>query len=182
MIKYEGKTNKGRAGMNIVSTTVMDEKRIARLFRHFWSKRIAIWILLGIATAVSLLSIVITVFGEEFEAQKLISPIIIITFDALIPLYCFGITPLTAKRSPLMDSVYTLEFGEENIKTNIASSSMNSTGELEYSMIIKVDENKTDMYLYITKNQAYIVDKAKLEGGTAEELKAFLKDKGIKVK
>ena len=168
--------------MNIVSTTVMDEKRMARLFRHFWSKRIAIWILLGIATVFSLLSIVITVFSEEFEAQKLMSPIIIILMDAIVPLYCFGITPLTAKKNPLMGSTYTLEFVEENVKTNIASSSMNSTGELEYSMIIKADENKSDMYLYISKNQAYIVDKSKLVGGTSEELKAFLKSKGIKVK
>ena len=59
----------------------------------------------------------------------------------------------------------------------------NAEARIEYSSLVKVYETSKYLFLYQTKQQAYIVDKSTIEGGTVEEIRnnisAFLKDKYI---
>ncbi len=56
-------------------------------------------------------------------------------------------------------------------------------GNASYTDLERIKETKEYFFLYVARNQALIVEKSKLQGGTADELKAIFKSyKSLKYK
>ena len=74
-------------------------------------------------------------------------------------------------------------FCDDKLKAFTKSQEYNGEAEIEYSLFVKVYETSKHLFLYQTNNQVFIVDKATIEGGTAEEIRnklsIFVKDKYI---
>lgn len=65
-------------------------------------------------------------------------------------------------------------FSDNGIQETSIGNGFESKTAFAYTDIIKVVETKNFFFLYISKQQAYIIDKQTLIGGTAEELKMKL--------
>ena len=73
-----------------------------------------------------------------------------------------------------MQTSGTFIFKDSSVETVINSDTVSSQGELQYSELFKVCETDKFIFLFLNKMQAYIVDKATIENGTEDELRAVL--------
>jgi len=83
----------------------------------------------------------------------------------------------------LKDAENEYIFSDSKLKVSTNADEYNGSAEIEYSFFAKAFETSKFFFLYQTNNQVFVVDKATIEGGTAEiirnKLKIYIKDKYI---
>lgn len=62
-------------------------------------------------------------------------------------------------------------FGDEEVQVFAETSDFEDKAKIKYAMIDRVKETKDYFYIYMSKRQAFVVDKATAVGGTAEEVR-----------
>ncbi len=101
-------------------------------------------------------------------------PLTLITMPLMIVIYCLAfyvLIPHILVKSAMKkgtETVNSYTFTETKFTVNSSTEGMSGTSEVEYSGLVKATENKEFFYLYILKNQAFIVDKS---GFTEQEIK-----------
>lgn len=72
-------------------------------------------------------------------------------------------------------------FCDNLLKVFTKSAKYNGEAEVEYSLLVRAFETSTYFFLFQTNNQAFLVEKATIEGGTVDDvrnkLSFYLKDK-----
>ena len=72
-------------------------------------------------------------------------------------------------------------FGDDILKVFTKSEEYNGEAEMEYSLFAKVYETSDYFFLYQANNQAFLVDKSTVEGGSVDDIRnklsSFVKDK-----
>ena len=142
--------------------------------------------------ALSLLLIIVGVIGillREDEAD-MISGIVLIVFGVLFAPLVIGLTYIFQRNinksmsilSDYTDEIYT--FDEEFITiTQQKGDAYFAQTKASYDYIFKIVEAKDFYFLYISKMQSHVVDKASLTQGSLEELNDyFYKNLGNKFK
>ena len=71
----------------------------------------------------------------------------------------------------MRETVNRYVFGEDDVRVYTSGQALQGESKLEYTLFVKAYETTKYLFLYQTGNQVYIVEKATLEGGTAEELR-----------
>lgn len=99
------------------------------------------------------------------------------------PLYAWSYTRTTCKRME--------EMGTENAEVSLqlyddvllgSSSTSEDVSKTTYDHIIRLQETKNLLLLWRPQRLYYPIEKTKLEGGSVDELKAFLKEKNKKIR
>ena len=65
-------------------------------------------------------------------------------------------------------------FGEDGIKANARGAGIETGGEMAYTTFMRVIESSRYFFIFQSKNQAFLVDKSTIEGGTAEQIRSRL--------
>ena len=65
-------------------------------------------------------------------------------------------------------------FYDDEITVSSVSEHLSAKDVLKYSIMVKAYETEKYFFFYISKRQVFVVDKATLEGGTAEDLRVKL--------
>lgn len=65
-------------------------------------------------------------------------------------------------------------FYDDEITVSSVSEHLSAKDVLKYSIMVKAYETEKYFFIYISKRQVFVVDKATLEGGTAEDLRVKL--------
>lgn len=144
-----------------------------------------------ITRAVLCLVLMLLLVAELIEFDFNIIPIIlIIVLILIIVIDCFMyfVLPVIQYKSlaKTKESVNEYIFCDKSF--NIKTQSEEHIGEtkIEYSMIWKAYETSRYFFVYLTKNQVFIIDKSTVEGGAAEDIRnklvEFLNDKYITCK
>ena len=72
-------------------------------------------------------------------------------------------------------------FNDNVLKVSSKSEEYSGEAEIEYSLFTKVYETSAYFFLFQTNNQAFIIDKSTIEGGSADDIRnkltSFVKDK-----
>lgn len=143
-------------------------------------KRLITWMVL-----LSVLMLAIVLEMRFFPTASLRTAFWVSGIAALLELYLYFLLPkirynAMAKSKDIQNSYI---FTDDSLKAATKSDTYNGEAEISYSMLFKVYETSRYFFIFQTKNQAFIVDKHTLEGGTAtqlrEKLTAFVKDKFI---
>lgn len=106
-------------------------------------------------------------------------------FIALIDAFGYFILPKIQHKSlsKMQDTENEYIFYDNYIKEFSKSREYTAEADIEYSLFVKVYETSKYFFLFQTQNQAYIIDKSTIEGGTAEDIKnkllSFVGDKYI---
>ena len=83
----------------------------------------------------------------------------------------------------MKDAVNEYIFLDDMIKVFTKSDEYNGEAKIEYSLFAKVYETSKYLFMYQTNNQAFVIDKSTIEGGTTEDIRmklySFLGDKYI---
>lgn len=124
-----------------------------------------------------------SVFGPEREII-LMAVILIVWYLLILCLYFLAPKTRYNAMANLKDAENEYVFGDEAVTVISKSASYNGEARLEYPLFVKAYETSDYLFLYQTKNQAYIVDKSTITGGTVEELREkltlYLKKKYIR--
>ena len=173
--------------MEIKATCKFDEGSIRALahlstFKRFNPQKSFI---AKIAVSAFLLLVIITeifLFGMD---STLITLIIVVFSVIVIDCFMFFFFPKMQYKAlaKMKDAENEYVFCDDVLKAFSKSKEYNGEAEIEYSVFVRVYETIKYFFLYQTNNQAFIVDKATIEGGTTEEIKnklySFVKGKYI---
>lgn len=167
-------TNAPERAPLFVVDTVYDTERYTRFnATHFLSQRWFI-ILMGAATGILTLAFLFGLALIGFDAELLIYTCGLWLFDALYLFLVLVLPRFTFKKSAAYMSLSHTEFFDDGFIEDSRTDAVTSHTEHSYTVIKKLRESRTDIYIYIAPNQAYIVAKDSFSVGNPESLKRFL--------
>ena len=123
------------------------------------------------------------VFGLDSE---LLTLAVVLGVWYLLFIYLYFLVPKIRYNAmaKLKDVENLYVFGENAVQVTTGGADMNGKSTIDYTVFVKAYETSRYLYLFQTKNQAYIVDKSTITGGTVEELREkltlYLKKKYIR--
>ena len=168
--------------MRFSATTVYSRDRLADFNKFAALEKKWFWIFLSVCTLITLSSFVLLLALGEFSKTVLLGVIIITLIDVFYVLVTFVIPKTAVKKSPALDAEIKFEFHSDFFNVNAVTKTGRESAEHRYSIIIKARESKGNIYLYIAKQQAYIVDVSTLEPASLDDFKTFLKNRNIDLK
>lgn len=163
--------------MEIRNTTVYTKNRLLGFNSFTVLRNVAMWIFFSVATALVTACYILQFFLFERSAAISFSFYFIIFFDAVYAFACFLLPIITIKKSKSNNITVNYIFGESTFFMSAQTVNGTEKAELPYANIIKALESKNDIYLYIGKNQAYIVDKSGFTEGTLDGFKGLIRAK-----
>lgn len=163
--------------MRFSASTVYSYKRLLEFSDYTCLKKKWIWIIMAIATVIVTICFSLQFSLIGYDSTLTISFCAIVIIDVLYTFMCFGLPRITLKKSPALDAEIRFEFHENFYKIEATMPSGNELSQLNYTALKKIEETKNNIYLYVSQNQAYIVDKGGFTFGTAEEFVDFISTK-----
>ena len=141
-----------------------------------------VWILMSLATLICIGAFVLTWVFFGFDYTGLVCAVAIVALDVFYLVVYFVLPKSTVKKSPSLDATVNFEFYHDHFKATAETKTGHESAEHRYALIIKAKENNGDLYLYIAKQQAYILDITTIEPSNYENFKLFLKNRNITTK
>lgn len=133
----------------------------------------------------AILAVVVILEMIVFSDAMLIELLCVAVVLFLLECYLYLLLPKISYKSlaKMKDAENQYIFCDDVLKTFTKSQEYNGEAEIEFSLFAKVYETSKYLFLYQTNNQAFIVDKSTVEGGTVEEIRnklsTFVKNKYI---
>jgi len=168
--------------MEIRNTTKYSLDALLEFNKHHIKRRKGFWIFFGIVTLIAFLSFALCCFtyftsGEPFDWYIAYMFGVVLIVDLFYVLYFTVFMKLQLKKTPTLDADAEYLFTEDEIKETFVSASLNQTLNCKYDSVVLVSESENYLYIYIAKNQAYVVDKDGFTEGTLYDLKVLLSQK-----
>lgn len=165
--------------MNIKTVSKLDEKSTVTYLRagmFFFNPLVSVIIYSVISVALFVLALIGDIAEGAYTDTLVYSGLILLV--TLMLLYLYFVMPKQRwKRIAASPKGEThLVFGDKSIHiTTYVGGERRKEGGAAYTDFDRYKETKDYFFLYVGKNQALIIDKAKLVGGDAAELRAKLK-------
>ena len=163
MIEFQGRFDSN-------STTALNR----RVFKKLW------WLFVICSLTLGLVGILLVAFPEDFS--DIILGVLLMCFGALFTPFVILLTKLIQKKqnqsmnilSP--DTVQVFQFYPDKlIITQRKGDEYEAMTTAKYSYLYKVEETVSNYFLYISKVQSHVVNKADLTQGTLGDLNEILK-------
>ena len=173
--------------MNVKTVSKLDEKSTITYLRagmFFFSPLVSL--IIFIAVSLGLFAMVIIGDIAEGVYKDTVVYTILIAFISLLFLYLYFVVPKQRwKRiatSPKGETHLTFCDNSVHVVTYVGGE-RRKEGNVAYSSFDRFKETKEYFFVYVGRTQALIVEKKKLSGGTALDLRAKLKEyKSVKYK
>lgn len=175
--------------MDLTVNTVYTKERLLKFSRfHFFSntKRIVFYsvltVVLFIAALFSLIYGLITKSFNSYSYYFFILFILTVCLD-IFNLFTALILPLfTVKKAKSLNATVEFTFKDEGLTMKAHSEFAEGDEFLSYSAFERIAKKKDELYLYLSRNNCYIVDLSSLLTEEKEQLKATLCESIKKVK
>lgn len=154
---------------NIQIRTAYTCDRLLRFQKHQLKKRKG-----DILTGILALDIVLCIILNVDPAFVILSGVILAFFVYLRILILIN-NKRALKKARSMNTVCIFTFTEENIHVDADSSLAHESSDVKYTGIVKVHETPDDIYLFLTNNHAYILDKSDVLSGSVDLLRPLLR-------
>lgn len=141
----------------------------------FFKRRKWLSILWIFAYVLSGIGFVFEIVTDNFDGNS-IERLILLVLVALWLVFLWFVYPKIkySKNKLIHNMENEFVFNEDAFTMYQNSSSSDGNNTFKYSALWKVFETKDFFYIYLTQNQAYIVEKSTLEGGSAYDLRELL--------
>ena len=163
--------------MKLSSRTVNDQARLLRFTRYVGLHKLPLWIALFAVTAIVTVPYVLMCTGGGIDARVIIAFCLIIGIDFFYVCSYFIIPVATVKKAPLLNVTIVFTFLDSIFAMDALTKKGSDRSTFRYSDLVKIAESKEDLYLYITKSQAFIVDKSGFTSEELNELKDYISSK-----
>lgn len=146
------------------------------LNRRGKSNRFLNAVLITVNIIIFLIFVFITAFSG-FDTLITVATLLIVLLDALC-LFCRVALPkIVSKKASSVTTEITFRFKEDEIEIEAKKPNFIENSTVRYEGITDFEENKNYFYLFISKNQAYVVDINRLENSNPSFLRNFLTEK-----
>jgi len=121
------------------------------------------------------INIIISLFGLVFGGSDIISLVMFILLEIFWIAFHLYFPRLSYKKTSIAkDASDNYVFYDDKLLVKSESKGVSSEGSVEYKVIKKVYETGEMFYVYISQQQAFIVEKATIAGGTADDIRNLL--------
>lgn len=160
--------------MEIKLSTVHTKERLIRYSDYFAKTRIPYWVGYAVCTLLILVMDAFLIILDAFTAEMIFLTALTVMVDLLM-VFMFFIAPrITINKSGTLNAVLHYSFGTSEVCFEAETPMMKDSGSLKYPAIIKVCRNNDDVYLFISKRQAYIVDISTLSDAEIDLFKSLV--------
>ncbi len=168
--------------MKFTNRTIYNKDRLLRFNDFVILKKRFFLVYMIVCSVLILISTVVLIALDSFTPALLRG---FLFFGVVVILYfvCGLVVPrFTINKSIGLNADVFFEFQDDVFKISTTYKNGTEMSELKYSSIIKIMESKSDIYLFISARQSYILDKTGFELGSVDEFLNFLKDKNVPYK
>ncbi|MBQ9743149.1 MAG: YcxB family protein [Ruminococcus sp.] len=163
--------------MEFSVVTEYNYKRRVRFTDYYSTHRVILWVLIGIFALYGIYWIRDMILNGVWLYYNLF-PLIYCLFFIILLVFSYFILPrIRLRKSDANNLTCTLTFNEDAFVMVTDSPLVQENSRISYEQIYKVAEGKEDMYIFLTKRNALIVDKSGFVQGDESKLKAFLSTK-----
>lgn len=163
--------------MDIKNTTVYTKERLIRFSDYFARTKLPMWIIYAVLTLHILAGNVFLFIHGALTEQMILISVLALTVDLLM-VFLFVVMPrLTVNKTNTLDACLNYSFGEQEVALESEGKLFRDSSSFKYQAIVKVGKYKDDVYLFISKRQAYIVDLSAMSEDDVLALKARLTQK-----
>lgn len=160
--------------MPIQVSTVYTEERLLRLNRYIVGSKKILWVIMTVCTLVVLGCFGLSLWLDILSPQLTFCFGLIVVMDAVY-LYCCLILPRFAvRKSKNLNTTVHFAFEGDHLCLEAANAYATESSTIQYAMLTKVVKGKEDLYLFLNRYQAYIVDLSQLSAEQIRELKQIL--------
>lgn len=160
--------------MDIKSTTVYTRERLIRFSDYFARMKMTGWIIYAVLTAIIIAGDVFLFLHGALTEQMIFLTALAILIDLLM-VFMFVILPrLTVKKTNSYEARLNYSFSEEEVHLESEGKLFRDSTSFKYGAIEKAAAYKDDLYLFISKRQAYIVDLSAMSADDVSELRSLL--------
>ena len=168
--------------MRFSATTVYSRELLADFNKFVALEKKWFWIWLSVCTVLTLSAFILMLSLGTFNKTVFFGLLLVLFIDVFYLLSTFVIPKITVKKSPVLDATVNFEFYTDVFTASATTKTSRDTAEHRYAAIVKARETKDVFYLYIAKQQAYVVDKSTLKPNSVDDFRVFLKNRNIALK
>lgn len=144
--------------MPLTITTVYTKERLLRFQRHIAASKWIMWILLGVCTLIVLGSTALLALLHAVTFEIIVCCAVCLLLDLLYLLAYVILPPFLVKKAKNLDTSLTYVFKEDCFEVDASNAFIQEHATVQYSMINRVRTVADEMYLFISRRQAYVVD------------------------
>ena len=163
--------------MKLTSRTLNDRDRLLRFSNYVGLHKIKLWLILLAVTALVTVPFILQFTGFGVDAKVIIAFCLVLIVDIFYLVSYFVVPRYALNRSPLLGLTIVFTFLDSIFAMDALTKKGSDRSTFKYSELVKVRESKQDLYLYITKSQAFIVDKSGFSEEELTELKKYINSK-----
>lgn len=156
--------------MPVEVTTVYTKERMLRYSKFVAASKKAFWIIMIICTVVCAGCVAFTAAVDALSIEMLMYGAIVLAMDILYVFMYLILPRITVKKAKNLNTTIIYCFEEDCFKISASNDYAQETSTVKYSLISKVGRRDNDLYLFISKNQAYIVDLSEISDEKADIL------------
>jgi len=162
--------------MPIESTTVYTKERILKFNRFVAMSKKWMWVFMTVCNIIILFGVVLMILLGDFEKIIFLLGIMAVS-DFILIFNNFIIPRIAVKKQIGLHANIKFSLNEHNI--HIQASTVNGIEDCTYNypMIVKAAAQDNELYLFISKSRAFIVDMSLLADEHKALLKGLLEDK-----
>ena len=160
--------------MDIKNMTVYTKERLIRFSDYFARTKLPMWIIYAVLTLFIIAGDVFLLSQGALTDHMILLSAIALMID-LMMVFLFVVMPrLTVNKTNTINACLNYSFGEEEVALESEGKLFRDSSSFKYQAIVKVGKYKDDVYLFISKRQAYIVDLSSMSEDDVLALKARL--------
>ncbi len=163
--------------MNLSVSTFYDKDRLLRFSAFSGLRRIGMWVFFAIASIFVTVGFILQFLGMGIDGTVIFCFVIVWLVDLFYLFSYFVLPRLTVKKMPLLGVKIDFLFLDSIFVMTSVTNRGEDKSTFKYSELHKIIEAKYDLYLYITKHQAFILDKTNLSEEQIKELKDHIQGK-----
>ncbi len=159
--------------MQIDVTTVYTKKRLLRFNYYVAAQKKLLWIAVIITTVFAIAELV----AGNLSSDTRFIMYMLLFFD-FFEIFLYLVLPIiSVNKSKNKNVTIHYSFTENEIRTHFDTGAVNEAAVRKYDTLVKLVKNKNDLYLFIDKNHAFLVDVSALDAEQLENLKVILASK-----
>ena len=163
--------------MKLTSRTLNDRERLLRFSNYVGLHKIKLWLILFAVTALVTVPFILQFTGFGVDAKVIVAFCLVLIVDIFYLVSYFVVPRYALNKSPLLGLTIVFTFLDSIFAMDALTKKGSDRSTFKYSELVKVRESKQDLYLYITKSQAFIVDKSGFSEEELTELKNYINSK-----
>ena len=160
--------------MPIEFSTVYTKERLLRHSKFVAASQKLFWIMLIIMTIFAGTVYTLLAIIDALSSTATLYALLILWID-LVCVFCYFILPrFLIKKAKNLNSIVRYSFDTDNFRTNTVNAYLEESTTVQYSFLSKICKNKSELYLFVTRQMAYIIDLTELSPEQTIALKELL--------